>query len=117
MIVKNFGQSTAYIKRFEYDSDLSGCYKLSYQKDYLKDLENSVLAPGQSRICMLDYHKIPEEVEFDVEYRSDVGKIYNSHFNVDLKAGTSLPTAKMCARDKELQTISFTLQEMLQKSL
>ena len=66
---------------------------------------------------MLDYHKIPEEVEFDVEYRSDVGKIYNSHFNVDLKAGTSLPTAKMCARDKELQTISFTLQEMLQKSL
>ena len=117
LVIRNFGQSTAYFTRFDYDTNLVGCYRVNSPKDYLREMERSVLAPGQSHICMLDYHKIPETVEFYVEYKSDVGNLYSSHFCVSVKAGTCMPHGKMCTKDKELKTISYTLQEMLQKSI
>lgn len=57
LIVKNFGKSPAYITKFEYDFDFKGCYKIRNDRDYLAGLNNAVLAPGQSRICTLDYAK------------------------------------------------------------
>ena len=117
LVIKNFGQSVAYMKKFDYGIELVGCYKVSSEKDYLKELAYTVLAPWQSRVCMLDLHKIPEKVKFDIEYRSETGKTYCSQFVVDLKAGTGLPTAKMGGHGDEMHTISYTLQEMLQKSL
>ena len=58
LIVKNFGKSPAYITKFEYDFDFKGCYKIRNDRDYLEGLNNAVLAPGQSRICTIDYAKI-----------------------------------------------------------
>lgn len=70
LIVKNFGKSPAYITKFEYDFDFKGCYKIRNDRDYLEGLNNAVLAPGQSRICTLDYAKIDKEVTFTLEYHS-----------------------------------------------
>ena len=41
----------------------------------------------------------------------------SDHFNVNIKAGASMLTTKVCTSGKELQTISYTLQELLQKLL
>ena len=58
LVVKNFGKSTAYITKFEYDFKFSmDAIKIRNDRDYLQQLNNAVLAPGQSRICTLDYQR------------------------------------------------------------
>ena len=117
IVVKNFGKSPAYITKFEYDFDFKDCYKIRNDKDYLKGLNNAVLAPGQSRICTLDYAKINKEVTFTLEYHSGAKKRYLEKFTIDLKAGVSMPYGKVATEGKELRTISYALQEILQKNL
>lgn len=117
LVVKNFGQSPAYITKFESDFDFKGKYGIRNDKDYLKELNHSVLAPGQSRICTLDYKKIDKDVTFTIEYHSGAGKVYTDRFTVDLKAGVNMPVGKNATENKELRAISYTLQEMLQKNL
>ena len=69
LVIKNFGKSTAYITKFEYDFDFNGCYKIRNDRDYLQQLNNAVLAPGQSRICTLDYQRIDRCVISDSSCR------------------------------------------------
>ena len=58
IVIKNFGNSPAVIRKFDYDFDFTNCYKFRADRDYLKDFVGSSLAPGQARICCLDYKKI-----------------------------------------------------------
>ena len=114
--VSNFiMQST--ITKFEYDFDFNGCYKIRNDRDYLQQLNNAVLAPGQSRICTLDYQRIDKAVTFTLEYHSGANKTYSDEFTIDLKAGVSMPYGKVATEGKELRTNSYALQEMLQKNL
>ena len=41
LVIKNFGKSTAYITKFEYDFDFNGCYKIRNDRDYLQQLNNA----------------------------------------------------------------------------
>jgi hypothetical protein len=116
LVVKNFGSSAAIITKFDYDYDFSNCYRSSRDTDFLKYLINCTIAPGQSRICLLDYNKIDRPVTFDIAYKS-TSKTYKESLTIDIKAGTAMITAKNDTKDKELSTISYTLQEMLQKNL
>ena len=117
VIIKNYGKSSAVITDFRYDFDFRNCYRINNGKDYLKNLSNTMLAPGQSRICMLDYQKVNKEVNFTIEYKSGSGKTYTEKVKLDLKAGVSMPTTKINTENKELRTISYALQEMIQKNL
>lgn len=117
LVVKNFGSSPATITKFEYKPDLSECYGLNNShRDFLRDIACSTIAPGQSRICKLDYNKITEPIHFSLEYISGKKK-YAEQFVTDIKSGSSMLTGKVDTKDKELRTISYTLQEMLQKNL
>lgn len=116
VVVKNFGNSTAIINKLDYDYDLAECYQFRSDRDYLKDLVGSSLAPAQSRICCLDYEKLTRPITFKLEYKSGRKK-YRDSFTVDLKAGVNMPNPKIATNGKEMHTISYTLQEMLQKNL
>lgn len=117
LVVKNFGTSPATITNFKADPNLSKCYGLQNSShDYLQDVSKTTLAPGQSRICRLDYSEVPNSIKFYVEYRSGK-KIYSDCFETNIKSGSAMPTSKVDTNGKELRTISYTLQEMLQKSL
>ena len=116
IVIKNFGNSPAIIRKFDYDFDFTDCYKFRSERDYLKDFVGSTLAPGQSRICGLDYTKLTRPVTFSLEYQSG-SKKYRETFTVDLQAGVNIPVPKTATSGKELHTISYTLQEMLQKNL
>lgn len=116
IVIKNFGNSPAIIHKFDYDFDFTDCYKFRSERDYLKDFVGSTLAPGQSRICGLDYTKLTRPVTFSLEYQSG-SKKYRETFTVDLQAGVNIPVPKTATSGKELHTISYTLQEMLQKNL
>ena len=51
MVVKNFGNSTATITKFESDFDFADCYTASSPtRNYIEDLSHCTIAPGQSRI-------------------------------------------------------------------
>lgn len=117
LVIKNFGCSPATITKFSYEPDLSKCYGIpNVSRNFLADISKCTLAPGQSQICRLDYNDTPDNVSFDIEYFSGKKK-YQEHFTTNLKAGSAMLTAKTATKDTELKTISFTLQEMLQKSL
>lgn len=53
---------------------------------------------------------------FSLEYQSG-SKKYQETLTVDLRAGVNIPVPKTATSGKELQTISYTLQEALQKNL
>ena len=117
LVIKNFGASPAYMTKFTYTPDLSSCYDSPFQNcDFLADLANCALAPGQSKICKLKYSSVPEKITFDLEYHCGK-KFYHENFITDIKAGVAMPTSKIDTNNKELRTISYTLQEMLQKNL
>ena len=119
IVVKNFGQTAATITHFNYNYDFanSQAYATKNGKDYLKDLVSSTLAPGQSRICALDYQNINAPVTFEIEYKTNL-KVYNDKIYLNLKGGATMAVGKSHEyKGDVLGAISYTLQEMLQKSL
>ncbi len=116
LIVKNFGQSPAYMTKFESDFDFSDCYGKLGIRNFIEDFGKCVIAPGQSKTCWLDYDKITHPVHFSIEYKSST-KTYSESFDIDLKAAASMPTQKYATDGKELRSVSYSLQEILLKNL
>ena len=116
IVIKNFGSSPAVMTKFASDFDFTGCYCFQTDRNFLSIMSKAIIAPGQSRICRLDYDKIPDDISFSLEYLSG-RKRYSEKFTVNIKAGAEMVTSKVDTKDKELRTISYSLQEMLQKSL
>lgn len=119
LVVKNFGQTPATITKFEYDFDFyinHGYSDHDASRDYLKDLVTANLAPGQSKVCCINYKIINQPITFNIEYKSATNT-YKEQMTVNLKAGIAMLTKKIKSSEGELHTISYTLQEMLQKNL
>ena len=116
LVVKTFGATTAYMESCDSVFDFSNCYKGKNSRNYIEDLGKCVIAPHQSRTCFLDYQKVPCNVHFSIKYSSS-SKTYSDEFDVNLKAAASMPCMKFATENKELQSISYSLQEMLLKDL
>ncbi|WP_455715350.1 hypothetical protein [Anaerosporobacter sp.] len=119
LVVKNFGQTSATITKFDYDYDFytnHGYLEESVSRDYLKDLITANLAPGQSKVCLINYKNINQPVTFSIEYKTATNT-YTDQMTVNLKAGIAMLTKKINSTEGDLHTISYTLQEMLQKNL
>lgn len=116
LVVKNFGNSSAYMTKFKSNFDFSNCYKFKSSRNYIEDFEKCVIAPGQSRICAIDYKKIDTPIHFSLEYKS-ASKTYREELDVDLKAAVDMPNTKYATENKELLGISYSLQELLTKNL
>lgn len=126
-VARNFGGSIAVIESISSKQDFAnfifGAELLDEVERFepIRNLQNAVIAPGQSRICALDYNLTPNRIEIDVEYRSNVGKKYKEHISFDPKAGVDMLTTKSSGRKDDtgstLEKMSYTLQEMLQKEL
>lgn len=126
-VVRNYGSSIAEIESITSQQDFSkfilGTEQLDDAERFepIRNLQNAIIAPGQSRICVLDYNQTPDRLTIDVEYRSNVGKKYKEHISFDPKAGADVLTTKSSGRRDDmsstLEKISYTLQEKLQKEL
>lgn len=119
LVIRNFGKSVARIDNIvENESLLSlNAYKATNERDLIKDLIGSILAPNQSKIIALKYESLIEKtINFDVNYSSST-KSYNVKFEINLTAGIHSPKIKSATTNKELKSISYTLQEMLQRNL
>lgn len=117
LVVKNFGNSTAYMKKFECDFDFTGCFIVPNSKNYIEEFSRCNFAPGQSRICLFDLKKINTPVHFSIEYSSGT-KNYTDEFDIDLSAASGLPEQRgNDTSDKALSVIAQTIQEILLKNL
>lgn len=116
LVVRNFGQSPASIQNFHYNFNFENCYRFRSDRDYLKDLVGATIAPGQARICTIDYKKIDRPVTFSIEYTS-AGKLYCDYFTVDLTAGVNMPTPKTATKGTELKAIIYLARNASKKSL
>ncbi len=116
LVVKNFGNSSAYMTKFKSNFDFSNSYKYNPSRNYIEDFGKCVIAPGQARICLLDYKKVDTPIHFSLEYKS-ASKTYREELDVDLKAAVDLPNTKYATENKELLSISYSLQELLIKNL
>ena len=118
LVIKNFGSSPAIMERFGISPDIKNCYKTNKGRDFLADMSTGILAPGQSRICAMDYQKLPSEITFDIVYSFEK-KTYHDIFTANIKAGSAMLTTKAGNGNEPeiLHSISYTLQEILQKHL
>jgi hypothetical protein len=120
LVVKNFGQSSATINSFAYDYDLALCSK-SHLEDRapFQNIEGSTLMPGQAHRCIIDLNKAIQQVNkinFHVIYSSGTRK-YEDNICVNLIATVGNFTAHNTTKDKELEIVSETLQDMYISSL
>lgn len=119
LVVKNFGKTQAVIKKIDDLGkllELNG-YLVKNGKDFIQELNDSVLAPGQSRTIALSFNELNQQnIKFDLTYASPT-KTYKESMIINVTAGTNLPTSKFATNGKELASISYSLQEMLQKSI
>lgn len=119
LVIKNFGQTPATITKFDYDFDFLNqhAYAGKSDTDWLKSLVTANLSPGQSMICALNYENINKPVTFTIEYITQT-KTYNEQLKVNLRAGVAMLTSKNDGiHGDPVNTISYTLQEILQKEL
>lgn len=114
LVVKNFGHSAATIDEFDVDCNLTGCYMIKSNKDFLKELEGSLLAPGQCRTCLINYEKVKKTITFKIRYHNG-NKRYEDLFRFNPTAAANLPTNVSTGDDNK--QIAQTLQEMLKKNL
>lgn len=116
LVVKNFGNSPAYITSINYDINFKDCYRIQDGEDYLKSLSNTVLAPGQSKICALEYDKIDRIVTFTIEYHSTTKKNYKDEIKFNLKSGTGMPYGNVNSEIDEVRIIADSLQDIIRRS-
>lgn len=117
--VRNFGNSAATVESLEYNYNLAPCYDIDgCDKDWLQGVVGTVIAPGQSKICFIDFNKIEEPVEFSISYRSGAGKQYKEKYTVDFSAGAMLEGSTTPKNDEAaLISIAVLMQEMLKRDL
>ncbi len=119
LIIKNFGKSGAVIKDFSCDIDLSK-YSYGISITPFESIRNTMLAPGQNIVCSIDHRKLNKDninvLNFVVEYEFQ-GKCYKENYPVNYAAFRKNITTKASTEDSELKTISYTLQEMVEKDL
>lgn len=119
IIIKNFGKSGAIIKNLSCDIELSN-YNYNTSITPFESIKNTMLAPNQNIVCSIDHRKLDKDgieiLNFVVEYEFQ-RKNYKENYSVNYAAFKNNITTKISTKDKELKTISYTLQEMVEKDL
>lgn len=113
LVIKNFGQSSAYITSFLCDFDLDECVYGDCPEPFLH-IENSTLMPGQSFQSIIDLKKTllkTTSINFHICYYSGTHK-YEEDIPLNLKATTTNFIQFSSTKGKELSIISETLQDI-----
>lgn len=120
IVLKNYGNSGATIKKITCNLNLSK-YNFDTNITPFEAIENTLLAPNQNIVCTIDHQQLNidniEYINFEIEYQSLSGKNYKEKYSINYTAFKKNITTKTSTKDKELRTISYTLQEMVQKDL
>lgn len=114
--IKNYGQSSATIRSLSCNHSL-GDLSLTYGNIPFANLTDTVIAPGQSFICPIDYEKARQKspLIFEINYVSDC-KWYRESYTLNLNVYSDLLTLRSGGIDS-VKTIASTLEDILEKLL
>lgn len=118
LCIKNFGQTGALINSFSCDSDLK---QYSYDEEYVpfEHIPNTFISPGQSFVYNVDPKKLfknPHPLTFTVEYSAN-NKKYSDTFSINVEADSDILHLRASTKGKELEIISYALQDISEKLL
>jgi len=126
IVLKNTGKSGATVTCFKSDIDLNDIWGFS---EYFNKgaspfdrVENAFIAPGQSFVMHVDYHRAciigKTKITFDLDYQNEFKK-YSNRFVVDLLVQKHQISSKATVKttDQELDVIAQCLQEELFRNL
>ena len=119
LVLKNFGQSNAFITSLKCDTDLS---RFSYEDTLhpFSHIENTSVALGQSFKCTLDplqlFNSDTKSIQFNISYMSN-NKIYHDEFLIKLDTFSELIHTRADTKNNELKIISYALQELNERLL
>lgn len=117
--VKNFGNSSGVITKFECDYDLS---KLSLIPEHrpFENLVGSAVVPGQSYKFGTDLRRLAsasiEKIGFTIEYERGKKK-YSEVISININSHSELTLPRVSTNDSELKHISFSLQSLVEQNL
>ncbi len=120
LILKNFGNSSATIKKFSSNIDLSkfNTHNFDDRKPF-QNIEGSTIMPGQSFHAVIDFKKAyskSKTLNFYIVYSSGT-HTYEDNICVNLAANIGNFVTHHTAKGKEIATISETLQDISIRSL
>lgn len=116
MILKNFGSCGARITRFKTDFDLEQIELDESGHPPFSNVEGTYLAPGQSIEFIIDQKKAPFVMRFFIEYESAT-KSYSDEIAIDQSVFINQMHLRANTPNKDLQVISFALQDIAEKLL
>ena len=120
IVFKNFGQSRAYVKKFDYDVDLLDCVNTQNPLPPFSHMVGTCISPNQSFITEIDITELlrkTDRINFSIEYLSPSGKLYKEDITLNLKSRTDNLLSKSDSSNKELKIISDAIQDLVRKQL
>lgn len=114
VIIKNFGNSAALIENMV----ITPAIKVqSGDRIPFQNLVDTSIAPGQSFRCIMDVQELNGgPLNFRIVYKSN-GKTYNEESVLRPNAHFDQYLQRASSKNKELQIISYTLQDFVEKQL
>lgn len=119
LILKNFGQSGAVITDFHFTPNNAFETSQKLNAKFFDHIRYTSLALGQSiryPVKFKDVHDITNTLQFDIRYSCN-GKSYTEKSIINLDARLDTYSSKASTSGKELEIISYTLQEFVERSL
>lgn len=117
LILKNFGTSGAVIEKLESSIELN---QVSFREEMtpFNHIEGTFLAPGQTITSCLCSKKFKEmqirEFTIKLKYNDGVNS-YKQECPINYKAYIENVNVRAATKDKELRTISYALQDLVEK--
>ncbi|MFR1687963.1 MAG: hypothetical protein ACLSVX_12375 [Massilimicrobiota timonensis] len=118
LVLKNYGSSGATITKFTCNENLTD-YVFDSKYIPFENMCGTFIAPNQSFISNLNTHKLfakKPNLIFEIEYESQT-KHYIERFEISINSYCGLTIARADTTDKELKTISYVLQDLVEKQL
>ena len=118
LVIKNFGQTGATISSIKCSPDIT---PFSIRSDHIpfSNFAETYIAPGQSFICNVKAREFCSQKEifyFDITYIGN-GKEYHDTYPINPKADADLVHVRAATDGKELRSISYSLQDLVEKQL
>lgn len=115
-VIKNFGQTGAYVTDFQYDICLQNNRvdpeTMNKQLDLIRGM---YFAPQQKQTIMYYPEKLPNHTcRFAIEY-TDGKDRYTEICNIDVKNVSEVAKYRNATKDKELLNISRSMEELLER--
>lgn len=118
LILKNYGSSSATIIEFLSNYDFS---KIAFDKQYpaFTNISGTVLAPGQKIVYPINGTDFVHNglIDVKIKYKSSANCIYSESISIKPDYISNTFSIRAAAKNEELKTISFALQDIAEKML